>query len=283
MRCTAFLNFCGIVVGDGLAVLVEERALAVALEDGAEVPAVAVVVGELRVLELRVEAETSFRNSGSAPLAADRRLLGVAVEDLPRLLVGRVLLLLRPHEGRVGLVVPHDRAVVAVHEHVGLVHVADHALRGRDRARELVADGVPRLVPGDGRVLRGALARVAVLRVDRRSASRRGRWRTPCGRRCSPRSGSRPGCSLVPRNHRCGSFSRVLVMLITGTAMRLPVPGPRLDCLMSGRPGSSSFCSAPELLGSPISGKLRGDDAPAALEDAEDVRRRDRLPRRAAP
>ena len=34
-----------------------------------------------------------------------------------------------------------------------------------------------------------------------------------------------------------GSFSRVLVMLSTGTAMRAPVPGPRFDCRMSGRPG----------------------------------------------
>jgi hypothetical protein len=43
-------------------------------------------------------------------------------------------------------------------------------------------------------------------------------------------------------------------MLIAGTAMRLPVPGPRFDWRMSGRPGSSSFCSAPELFGNPISG-----------------------------
>ena len=52
------------------------------------------------------------------------------------------------------------------------------------------------------------------------------------------------GWSLVPGNQRCGSFKRVLVMLITGTAMRLPVAGPRLDWRMSGRPGSSSFWSA---------------------------------------
>ncbi len=52
----------------------------------------------------------------------------------------------------------------------------------------------------------------------------------------------------------CGSFNRVFVMLITGTEMRLPVPGPRFDCLMSGRPGSSNFCSEPLLLGRPISG-----------------------------
>jgi len=43
-------------------------------------------------------------------------------------------------------------------------------------------------------------------------------------------------------------------MLITGTAMRLPVPGPRFDWRKSGRPGSSSLCKAPELFGSPTSG-----------------------------
>ena len=52
----------------------------------------------------------------------------------------------------------------------------------------------------------------------------------------------------------CGSLSRVLVMLITGTAIRNPVPGPRLDWRMSGRPGSSSFWMAPVLFGNPISG-----------------------------
>ena len=61
--------------------------------------------------------------------------------------------------------------------------------------------------------------------------------------------------------------------------MRLPVPGPRFDWRMSGRPGSSSFCSAPVEFGNPISGNCDRGDAPAALEHAEDVRRRNRLPR----
>ena len=70
VRCTAFLNFAGSSSATGLSVRVEQRALAVALEDGAEVPAVAVVVGELRVLELRVELHTSFRKLTVAPVAA---------------------------------------------------------------------------------------------------------------------------------------------------------------------------------------------------------------------
>ena len=51
-------------------------------------------------------------------------------------------------------------------------------------------------------------------------------------------------------------------MLSTGTAMRLPVPGPRLDWRMSGRPGSSSFCNAPALFGSPISGNCEDATRP---------------------
>ena len=47
----------------------------------------------------------------------------------------------------------------------------------------------------------------------------------------------------------CGSLSRVFVMLITGTAMREPVPGPRFDWRMSGRPGSSSCWMRPVLFG----------------------------------
>jgi hypothetical protein len=66
---------------DRLAVLVEERALAVALEDGAEIPAVPVVIGELRVLERRVELRDILQELGIAPASADRGLLGVAVED----------------------------------------------------------------------------------------------------------------------------------------------------------------------------------------------------------
>ena len=48
----ALRHFCGIVGRDDLAVRVEQVALAVALEHRAEVPAMAVIVGELGVLQL---------------------------------------------------------------------------------------------------------------------------------------------------------------------------------------------------------------------------------------
>ena len=97
-RCTAFLNLSD-RRRDDVAGRVEQVALAVALEHGAEVPAVAVVVGELRVLQLRVEVRDLLEEVDVAPQAARRRRLGIAVEDRRALLVRRVLLLLRPHRG----------------------------------------------------------------------------------------------------------------------------------------------------------------------------------------
>ena len=49
-----------------------------------------------------------------------------------------------PHLRRVRFIIPHRVAEVGVQEDVRLVHVAGHALRGRDRAREGVADRVAR-------------------------------------------------------------------------------------------------------------------------------------------
>src|SRR5690606_26249139 len=77
-----------------------------------------------------------------APFAAHRRALRIALED--RMLLGRarVFLLLRPHLRGVRLVIPHGVAEVGVQEDIGLVHVARHALAGRDGAGEGVADRV---------------------------------------------------------------------------------------------------------------------------------------------
>ena len=86
--CTAFLNFCGSSSAhDRCRPCVEQVALAVALEDGAEIPAVAVVVGELGVLELRVELGDLAEELEVAPLAAHRRAFRIAIEDLAHLLV----------------------------------------------------------------------------------------------------------------------------------------------------------------------------------------------------
>ena len=160
-----------LVVGDDRAVLVEQVALAVHLEDRAEDPAVAVVVGELRVLELRVDL---LRDAGEertvSPLAARRRPFRVAVVDLAHFLVALLRLRLRPHVLAVGLVRPHLVAVVGVQEAVRLVHVADHAGARRDRAREAVRDRVAALVLRDRRIDAERLLVVVALQEGRGGA-----------------------------------------------------------------------------------------------------------------
>ena len=120
---------------DDLARCIEQVAHAIALEDRAEIPAVAVIVGELRVLRLRVHIVIDAADEiDVAPLAARRRRLGVAFEHLMHFGGGRIFLLGRPHQRRVGLIVPHGVAEIAVQEDVRLVHVAVHALGRRDGA-----------------------------------------------------------------------------------------------------------------------------------------------------
>ena len=157
------LELVGRVVGHDLARGVEQVALAVALVDGAEVPAMAVIVGELGILGLGIDVGPDLAQEVEiAPQPADGRTFRIALQDLELLGDAGLLLLLRPHQGRVGLVVPHGVAEEGVHEHVRLVHVADHALAGRDGAGELVPDRMARLVARDGRVLGLGGAPVAV-------------------------------------------------------------------------------------------------------------------------
>jgi len=66
------------------------------------------------------------------------------------------MLLLRPHERRIGFVIPHGVTEVGVHEHVRLVHVTDHALAGGNGAGKLMLDRMTRLVFRNQRVTAGA-------------------------------------------------------------------------------------------------------------------------------
>ena len=156
-------EFFRVVVGDDLAVRVQQIALAVALEDRPEVPPVAVIIGELGVLQLGIQVKDVTQEVQISPQAARCGALGIAVEDFADLLGGRVFLALRPHERRVGLVVPHGVAEVGVHEHVRLVHVAVHALGRRDGAGEGVLDRVARLILVDRRIDGRGLAVAPVL------------------------------------------------------------------------------------------------------------------------
>ena len=124
-----FLEFFRVGIVNRFVFLVEQRAFAITLENVAEIPAVAVVVGELRVLQRGIELGNFFRKFRVAPKPANRGLFGIAIKNFACFRVSRIFLFFRPHRWRVGLVVPHGRAVETIHKHVRLVHVADHALR----------------------------------------------------------------------------------------------------------------------------------------------------------
>ncbi len=65
------------------------------------------------------------------------------------------------------------------------MHVADHALAGRNRARELVADGMAGLIPRDGGIGGCSLSHIAGMRRTHRNVPANGRWHTPRGRHCN--------------------------------------------------------------------------------------------------
>ena len=91
LQMHGLLELVGIVEGDDLVVGVEQVAFAVALVDGHEVPAVAVIVGELRVLRLGVEARETFsRKSVSSTGRARAAPSGLRVEAGALLGFGRV-------------------------------------------------------------------------------------------------------------------------------------------------------------------------------------------------
>ena len=132
----------GIVGRNDGPVGVQQIALAVALEHAAEIPAVAVIVGELGVAQGRVQIVDRAQEVQIGPVAARRGTLGIAVQHRADFLSGRIALTLGPHGRCVRLIVPHRVAEVAVQEHVRLVHVAVHALGCRDGAGKGVADRV---------------------------------------------------------------------------------------------------------------------------------------------
>ena len=125
----------------------------------------AVVVGELRRLRLRVQRRDVLQKIGIVPQPARHGPLGVRRQRGALLPLGRISLLLRPEQRAVGLVVPHRVAEVRVHERVRLMHVARHALARRYGARELVLERMSLLVLRDRRIGGERLPVVAVARV----------------------------------------------------------------------------------------------------------------------
>ena len=143
--------------------MIEQVALAVLLEHGAEHPAVAVEVGELRVSRRPDSGRSRFpgtRGSDQMPLAAASSGWSSALDQLARrsdASAGRV------HQLAVGLLVPPHVAEVAVHDVRAGVDVADDALAGRDAGGELCSIGWPGSslgMVGSGRVAGSAAVAV---------------------------------------------------------------------------------------------------------------------------
>ena len=145
-----FLELLRIVVRDHITLVVEQVALAIATENGSKVPAMTVIIGKLGVVQLRVHFADLAQKLLIDPLAPRRRTFRVFTVGVVQFIGGRIFLFLRPHKGRVGLVIPHGVAEIGVNEHVRLVHVTAHALAGRNRARKAVGNRVPFLGEGNG-------------------------------------------------------------------------------------------------------------------------------------
>jgi hypothetical protein len=90
IEMNGLLEFLRIVGRNDVVAVVEQVALAVALVDGAEIPAVTVIVGELGVLELRIELADLGAELGICPFSAHHCPLGVAIERRAHFITGRV-------------------------------------------------------------------------------------------------------------------------------------------------------------------------------------------------
>ena len=158
-----------------------------------------------------------------------------------------------PATSRARRIVIHIVKPKSCHENVRLMHVANHALgKTVSRAVNSCFRGWHRPVLGDSRIGRELLPSLPYSHRPLSAADH--------DRSHKRRDSSRNRRAISPAGHWCEEqhervVRRVLVSVISGNRMRPPVPGPRLDCLISGRPGSSSTCSLPVLLlGRPISG-----------------------------
>ena len=162
-------------VGDDVSLVVEEVALAVVLEDGAEGPAMAVEITELGVLRAVVQVAQVGEELWIGEEVLRRRLVGIVERGVDHLLRCRIFLFLRVDQLAVTLLVPPHVADVTVHHGRAGMDVADDALAGGNAVarRELVMDRVAALLLRDRGVDRKALAAIAELRVgtgvDRRT------------------------------------------------------------------------------------------------------------------
>ena len=141
-----FFELLWVAKRDDPAIFVQEVALPITLEYSAKVPAMSVVVGELRCIKFRIKLTHPLEEIEVRPLSSDSRLFGVVEHRGVCLLCGWIALLLRPHGGGIALVIPHGVANIGVHEHIWLMHVTHHALTCWYRPREDVLQRMALLV-----------------------------------------------------------------------------------------------------------------------------------------
>ena len=139
-----------LILGDQFTLVVEQVTLTVATENGAKIPAMTVIIGKLSIVQFRVHFADLAQKLLIDPLAARRCTFRVFTIGVVQFIGARIFLFLRPHKGRVGLVIPHGVAEIGVNEHIRLVHVTAHALAGWNRARKAVGNRVPFLGERNG-------------------------------------------------------------------------------------------------------------------------------------
>ena len=152
-----------------------------------------VKVGKLRVLQLLVELGGAglLQKIHVRPEAANCRAFRIARLNSILFLSAGMALLGGPHVLAVHFVVPPGVAEIGCDHVRPRMHVADHALAGRNRARELVANGMSGFVSRNGGIGGGGLSLISRTRRRRRNVLATDRWRRPRGRRCIRSRGSR--------------------------------------------------------------------------------------------
>ena len=109
-------EFLRIVGRDDVFVAVAQIAFAVVLEDGAENPAVPVIIGELRVRQFRIQLRNFFEKIQVAPKPARGGGFGIVADGFDEFLRRRISLLLGIHEFAVRFLIPPRVAEIRIHE-----------------------------------------------------------------------------------------------------------------------------------------------------------------------
>ena len=251
-------------IRDRLAAVIEHHPPAVMLEDRPVGPSVAMKIGELRVLRAVVEIGEIGEELRIGKPVLRRRFVRVGEGDVDRLFRGRIALLVRVDQIAVRFLVPPHVADVAVHHRRAGMDVADDALAGGDPAPggEAVLDRMAALPTRDHRIDREALAAVAELRV---------------------RPGMDGGAVVGVDHMAAGAAAGAVVtgMVVGAEEVERRIEEARLREAHEYRIGAVLRSQAPRSQPGPRPPRLLealgvagvGPEAPAALEDPQDVPR----------